>query len=248
MSIAHTSSERAHVANRTEIPSSRLSLVAEDFKLKVLFVDDDQFALRLIADGLRSQLDVATERNAASALERLETFDANVVVTDLDLGGGPDGVRLLQRVEELYPWIGRVVLTAHTSPLLAVGHGDEIPDGAVYLVKSKIGSLDEVMQAVTSSLSGEQLPQPGAARTKESIDVAAYGDDRIEVSAGQAVVLRYVAAGLSNAAIAQEMGLSQRAAERVVQRAFQALGIDGDDLNPRVVSVGLLKSGRVYVR
>jgi DNA-binding NarL/FixJ family response regulator len=248
VSIARTSGERAHVANGTEIPLSRLSLVAEDFKLKVLFVDDDQFALRLIADGLRLRLEVATERSTADALERLKTFDANVVVTDLDLGGGPDGVRLLQRVEELYPWIGRVVLTAHTSPLLAVGHGDEIPDGAVYLVKSKIGSLDDVMQAVTSSLAGGQVPQSRDVRAGESVDAAAYGDDRIEVSAGQAVVLRYVAAGLSNAAIAQEMGLSQRAAERVVQRAFQALGIDGDDLNPRVVTVGLLKSGHVYVR
>jgi DNA-binding NarL/FixJ family response regulator len=248
MSIAHNNGGPANASGLDAIPSPRLSIVGEEFKLKVLFVDDDQFALRLIADGLRSQLEVATESNTADALERLTTFEANVVVTDLDLGGGPDGVRLLQRVEQLYPWIGRVVLTAHTSPLLAVGHGDEIPHGAVYLVKSKIGSLDEVVQAVTSSLAGGQVPQSRDSRAEESIQTAACGDDRIEVSAGQAVVLRYVAAGLSNAAIAQEMGLSQRAAERVVQRAFQALGIDGDDLNPRVVTVGLLKSGRVYVR
>ena len=249
MSVAHTRGGQRPASSESTVPTRPLSVVPAEFRLKVLFVDDDQFSLRLIADGLRSRLDVATATNTADALERLETFEANVIVTDLDLGGGPDGVRLLQRIEELYPWIGRVVLTAHTSPLLAVGHGEGIAEGAFYLVKSKIGSLDEVMDAISSSLSGPPVHHVPHAGVEASLDVAAYGENRIEVTPPQAVVLRYVAAGLSNAGIAQELGMSQRAAERAVQRGLSALGIELDDsTNPRVLAAAIFKSGRVYVR
>ena len=249
MSVAHIRGERDIASVESRVPTPRLSAVPAEFRLKVLFVDDDQFSLRLIADALRARLDVATATNTADALERLETFEANVVVTDLDLGGGPDGVRLLQRIEELYPWIGRVVLTAHTSPLLAVGHGEGIAEGAFYLVKSKIGSLDEVMDAIASSLSGPPVQQGEHIGAEESLEIAAYGANRIEVTPVQAVVLRYVAAGLSNAGSAEELGMSQRAAERAVQRGLSALGIERDDsTNPRVLAAAIFKSGRVYVR
>ena len=235
MSVSYSKAERGVNA----LPAPRLAVANEDFRLKVLFVDDDQFALRLIADGLRSRLVVRTAANASDALEQLETFEAHVVVADLDLGGGPDGVRLLEKVHREYPWIGRVVLTAHSSPLLAVAHGSEIPPDTRYLVKSQIASLDSIFDAITDSLSGSVPPRY----------VAAAGSDVVEISSNQAVVLRLVAEGLSNPAIAQELGFSLRAAERLVQRLFQTLGIPSDaHVNSRVVAAMMYRNGRVAVR
>ena len=235
MSVSYSKAERGVNA----LPAPRLAVANEDFRLKVLFVDDDQFALRLIADGLRSRLVVRTASNTADALDELETFEAHAVVTDLDLGGGPDGGRLLQKVHDDYPWIGRVILSAHSSPRLAVANGVEIPPDTVYLVKSQITSLDSIFQAISDSLSGSVLAH----------NVATDGSDIVEISSNQAVVLRLVAEGLSNAAIAQELGFSVRAAERLVQRLFQTLGITSDsNVNSRVVAATMYRNGLVTVR
>ncbi|MSY02835.1 MAG: hypothetical protein F2672_03925 [Actinobacteria bacterium] len=69
------------------------------------------------------------------------------------------------------------------------------------------------------------------------------------MSATQGEILRMIADGLSNAAIARERGVTLRAAEALIQRTFSALGVKGDpDLNSRVIAVRLWQQGKVVVR
>jgi DNA-binding NarL/FixJ family response regulator len=208
--------------------------------IKVLLVDDEEFTRILIRDALTNiGMNVLAVASVDQALAEIEEFDPNVVVTDLDLGPGPDGADLLNKVEEERPWTGMVVLTAHASPELAVHGGRTIPEGATYLVKSQISSASSLKSAIEESIVSPGLSQKAIKNS----------EDQYMVSSMQGEILRMIADGLSNAAIAREKNVTLRAAEALVQRTFTALGVKGNpDVNSRVVAVRLWQQGKVVVK
>ena len=216
-----------------------LRSVDDDFRLRVLLVDDDEFARSVLGDALSLNADVMTVASVAEALEEIDSFDPHAVVTDLDLGNGPDGAELLELLADRRPWIGRIVLSAHASHILAVGRGARIPDGSIYLVKSDLKSVNEVYDAILLAID--------TSRTTEATPVVT--DGRIHVSEKQASILRLIALGMSTTAIARELDISDHAAEVAVQKALEALGVTSDDsVNPWIAAAMLMRSGRVYVK
>ena len=208
--------------------------------IKVLLVEDEEFTRTLIRDSLtKIGMTVVDVGSVHDALVVMDDFDPHVVVSDLDLGPGPDGADLLYKVEQTRPWTGMVVLTAHASPELALHGASRIPESATYLVKSQISSTEYLKAAIE-----ESIVTPGAksAATKNA-------EDQFVISATQGEILRMIADGLSNAAIARERNVTLRAAEALIQRTFAALGVKGDpDVNSRVVAVRLWQQGKVVVK
>jgi DNA-binding NarL/FixJ family response regulator len=208
--------------------------------IKVLLVEDEEFTRTLIRDSLEKiGMNVVDVGSVQAALAVIDDFDPHVVVSDLDLGPGPDGADLLFKVEKTRPWTGMVVLTAHASPELALHGASRIPANATYLVKSQISSTDYLKTAIE-----ESIVHPGAINmTKKN------SEDQYVVSASQGEILRMIADGLSNAAIARERDVTLRAAEALIQRTFAALGVKGDpDINSRVIAVRLWQQGKVVVK
>jgi DNA-binding NarL/FixJ family response regulator len=208
--------------------------------IKVLLVEDEEFTRTLIRDSLEKiGMNVVDVGSVQAALAVIDDFDPHVVVSDLDLGPGPDGADLLFKVEKTRPWTGMVVLTSHASPELALHGASRIPANATYLVKSQISSTDYLKTAIE-----ESIVHPGAINmTKKN------SEDQYVVSASQGEILRMIADGLSNAAIARERDVTLRAAEALIQRTFAALGVKGDpDINSRVIAVRLWQQGKVVVK
>lgn len=206
---------------------------------KVLVVEDEIFVQQLIADGLRNEgYKVETASDISSAIEIIENFDPHVVMTDLDFGGGPDGADLLNRVHEEKPWMGMIVLTAHSSPELAVRANSRIPSQAIYLVKSDLTSLDQLYAAVKDSISNSKVYD----------NPVVNSDGKFVLSASQCEILKYMAEGLSNTGIAAKRNVSLRATESLIQRTFQALEVKNDpNLNSRILAVRLWQQGKVVV-
>ena len=211
------------------------------FKARVLVAEDEEFTLNLLREVLEgANFEVKAVNSVAQAIELVGSFDPHAVITDLNFGvTGPSGADLLQFIEKEHPWIGKVVLTSHASPALAIPNGVALPAGATYIVKSELGSITDLVSAVESSISN---------LTTEFVKPV-IENDRILISATQGEILLMLAEGYTNTAIAKKRGTSLRAAETLVQRTFASLGIKNDeDFNPRVLAVRMWQQGKVVIK
>lgn len=211
------------------------------FRARVLVAEDEEFTLNLLREVLEgANFQVEAVKSVAEAIERVASFDPHAVVTDLNFGvAGPSGADLLQFIEKEHPWVGKVVLTSHASPALAIPNGVAIPEGVTYLVKSELGAISDLVGAVEDSISHSATHH---ARPEME-------NDRIVISSTQGEILLLLAEGYTNAAIARKRGTSLRATETLVQRTFASLGIKSDeDFNPRVLAVRMWQQGKVVVK
>jgi DNA-binding NarL/FixJ family response regulator len=208
--------------------------------IRVLLVEDEDFTRTMVGEMLSaSGIEVLPVSSVAEALKSMEEFDPHVVLTDLDLGHGPDGADLLTKVAEERPWTGMVVMTAHASPELAINDASRIPEHAGYIVKSEIHSIQNLISVIQ-----ESIIMPGNFNGADGAS-----DEKITITTSQAEILRMIADGLSNTAIAEARGITLRAAEALIQRTFTALGVSGDStINPRVVAVRMWQQGKVVVK
>lgn len=208
--------------------------------IRVLLVEDEDFTRTMVSEMLSaSGINVLPVASVAEALKSMEDFDPHVVLTDLDLGHGPDGADLLTKVAEDRPWTGMVIMTAHASPELAINDVSRIPEQAGYIVKSELNSIHSLVSIIQ-----ESIIMPGNFNGSDSV-----GEEKVTITSSQAEILRMIADGLSNAAIAEARGITLRAAEALIQRTFAALGVNGDSsINARVAAVRMWQQGKVAVK
>jgi DNA-binding NarL/FixJ family response regulator len=208
--------------------------------IRVLLVEDEEFTRNMVGEMLTtSGVTVASVDSVAKAISTIDSFDPHVVLTDLDLGNGPDGADLLLKVFKERPWTGMVIMTAHASPELAINDASRIPHPAVYIVKSEIKSISNLLLAIEESIE----------KTGKFQQSSAPSGEKITITVSQAEILHMLADGLSNASIAKERGITLRAAEALIQRTFIALGVNSDpNVNPRVVAVRMWQQGKVAVK
>ncbi len=93
--------------------------IKSNVKPKLLYVEDDAVALEFISIILRSAYDVDTAINAATALEYTARKEYDILMLDINLGRGMDGVELMQRIREIdyYKNVPTVAVTAYAAEL-----------------------------------------------------------------------------------------------------------------------------------
>jgi DNA-binding NarL/FixJ family response regulator len=190
--------------------------------VSVLIVEDEQFTRTMlgtavVALGMRVQAlcSNAEEAMAASA------HAPEVAILDLDLGPGPSGIDIAYALRARLPNIGLVFLTTFSDPRIKDPGERPLPRGSRYLIKSHINSPEVIREAVA-----------GAARTP-------LQSPRMRTALGvltpkQIDVLKLVALGMSNADIAAQRQVTEKAIERMVQRICDALEVDRSAGNSRV--------------
>ena len=162
---------------------------------------------------------VTAVESARGALKAFDDVDPDVLVADINLGPGPNGVELATILRAQAPYLGVVFLTNHTS--LDPVEGVAPPDNVAFVHKGSVADPSELRRAIEFALSdsGERL-----------VVASRAADDRLsQLSPMQMSVLRQIAEGWSNAEIAQQRGTTTRSVERLVSRTFDALGVGEDD-------------------
>ncbi len=115
----------------------------------VLVVDDDP-AVGKVLGALLAQDGIAsvTVRSGAAALEELGRAFFDLVVTDLRMPPGMDGLQLLERVRESYPETPVILMTAHGTIPVAV---EAMKAGAADFIVKPF-DRDEILYAVRKAL------------------------------------------------------------------------------------------------
>ncbi len=207
---------------------------------KVLIVEDELFTQKLICEiitNLGNKCEAASSVNEALTL--VKSFSPELIITDLDLGPGPTGIDLLNKVDKEFPEIKLAVLTAHTSPNLVDIRFKGLPSRVQYIVKADLHASNSFENILKNA-----FEQTTTITTSKSIP-----PDAIYLSATQADLLKLIAQGLSNQAIADKRGTTLRAVEALINRTYQALKLnENDSLNLRVEAVKLWKSSKIHVK
>ena len=121
---------------------------------RVLVVEDEQ-AIRLALKGLltRERYEVELAESAERALEMLRANEYDLVLTDLALGRGANGMDVLKAAKEIRSGIAVVMITAHGSEKIAV---EAMKAGADDYVPKPFDN-DEIRVVVRRSLERHRL-------------------------------------------------------------------------------------------
>jgi DNA-binding NarL/FixJ family response regulator len=207
---------------------------------KVLIVEDEIFTQKLICEiitNLGHRCEAAASVN--EALSQVKAFSPELIITDLDLGPGPTGIDLINKMDKEFPEVKLAVLTAHTSPNLVDIRFKGLPSRVQYIVKADLHASNSFENILKNAF--EQKTTNTVSKAKPV--------DAIYLSNTQAELLKLIAQGLSNQAIADQRGTTLRAVEALINRTYQALKLnENDSMNLRVEAVKLWKSSKIHVK
>lgn len=200
---------------------------------RALLVDDEVIFRSLAANAVADfGFEVEAVGDAESAREAFTWFEPDIVIVDLELGEGPTGIELVEYIRAHHASVPIMILSAYRSPHLIDSHAQPLARDIGYVVKSDVVDVEVLHQAIENTLASNP-PAPSA-------------DGAFAITRNQAAVLRMIAEGMSNAAIAEERKCSARSLERLINRLYQALGIAGDAaINPRVTAARMYRESRI---
>ena len=115
----------------------------------VLIVDDEEDFLETITNRLKKRdVDAVGTRSGEEALEVLKGKPFDVVVLDIKMPGGMDGIEVLKEIKKLYPLTEVILLTGHASVETSI---DGMKLGAFdYLMKPI--KLEELLQKIAQAI------------------------------------------------------------------------------------------------
>ncbi|MFD5226084.1 response regulator [Microbacterium sp. NPDC058342] len=192
---------------------------------------------------------VSTHTNGLSLYESLDTAPADVVLLDIRMPPGDEGgLTTAARIRERHPHVGLLLLSHYSEAhylrsMLAIG-----TEGIGYRLKDRIAGVEMLNDTLSRIQTREIVIEPMLAGA-----LVSGGDHPVNPLTGSLApreldVLRLMAEGKSNSAIAKELFVSVKAVEKHVASLFVKLEIPGDSTvhHRRVLAVlSYLQSRRV---
>lgn len=196
-----------------------LDPMAPPVAYRVLLVENDVLMRELLATAFREPwIDLIGAAGTAQEASRIAAERSiDVLLTDLELGEGPNGLVLAHALRRRQPDLGVVVLTAYADPRLIGAKVSQLPEGAEYILKQSVQDLDVLRRAIA------RAALRGSDPVGDGDDV---GDDRLSDALME--TMRLVAEGLSNAEIARRRVVTERSVEVTITRIIRRLGLEAD--------------------
>ncbi|OEU72784.1 MAG: hypothetical protein BA864_08565 [Desulfuromonadales bacterium C00003093] len=148
--------------------------------LKILIVDDDPVTRLLLNKKLKmAEYEFETAENGVEALNILSKCGFDVVLTDLMMPGGVDGIGVLEAVKEKYTRTEVILLTAFASVENAVeamkkGAADYLQKpinfDELFLRLDKISNLKKLAKDATDLREAMDVTERNAARTIQALE------------------------------------------------------------------------------
>jgi DNA-binding NarL/FixJ family response regulator len=185
---------------------------------------------------------VATAEDYDELMTAVEGHNPDVVITDIRMPPTrtDEGIRAALAIRESWPETGVVVLSQYAEPGYVLNLFEHGSAGLAYLLKERVGDLDELLRAIHQVESDGSVIDPRVVDVLVSARSSKVGSKLDRLTAREREVLEHVAEGKTNAAIARDLYLSERAVEKHINSIFTKLDLSfEEDVNKRVRAVVL---------
>jgi DNA-binding NarL/FixJ family response regulator len=147
-----------------------------------------------------------------------------------------EGLRAARVIRSRYPDTAVLVLSQHLEPAYAVRLVEERPEGVGYLMKERVGRVQQLLDAVQRVAAGECVVD--RAIVDELLARRRQVDPISELTPREREILALIAEGRSNQGICRTLWLSPKTVETHIRGAFRKLGIrEAPENNRRVLAV-----------
>jgi DNA-binding NarL/FixJ family response regulator len=211
-----------------------------------LVLAEDQY---LVREGVRRLLEAQDDLEVAAVCDDLESLLAaveaerpDVVLTDIRMppGGTDEGIQAATRLRETNPEIGVVVLSQYATPSYAVALLEGGSERRAYLLKERVSDVDQLVGAIRTVAEGGSVMDPKVVDALVAETSRSDDSPLSQLTPRERDVLREMAEGRNNAAIAATLFLTERSVEKVIHSIFLKLGLTWEEaVHKRVKAVVL---------
>jgi DNA-binding NarL/FixJ family response regulator len=212
--------------------------------MRVMIAEDSGLLRQLLVDTFESEAMIVTGAcdTADHLLKLVDTEPPDVVILDIRLPPThtDEGIRAAEFICKNYAGIGVLILSHYAETFAAMRLLAARTHGIGYLVKDRVADPEFLIDAVeTVANSGVVIDAEVVARISER---RRHDNLLVRLSPSERHVLEHMAQGLSNLAIAKQLGYSVKTVEKRVTSLVHKLGIamnadDRNDVNVRVATV-----------
>lgn len=183
---------------------------------------------------------IAAYDNADDLLKRIRVETPGIALVDIRLPPthSDEGMQAALQIRQRYPQVAVLVLSQYVELGLAMQLIAQSADGVGYLLKDRISDVAEFLDAVRRVAAGGSAIDPQIVTT---LLQRRRGDGPLDrLTPRELQVLELMAAGNSNAGIAERLVISLRAVEKYVSSVFDKLGLPSTGTESRRVLAVLL--------
>ncbi len=211
--------------------------------LRVLIAEDNY----LVREGTRRLLEddggfevVGSLEDATHILDEVADVQPDAVLTDIRMPPThhTEGIDAALAIRAAHPGVGVVVLSQHADESYAFELFKAGTAGLAYLLKERLGDLDELTRALREVVAGRSVIDPAVVEALVGRRVRQQSSLLHRLTPREVSVLRAMAEGKRNSAIAAQLALSGSAIEKHVNAIFTKLDLgESPDVDRRVAAV-----------
>ena len=211
--------------------------------LRVALADDHY----LVREGTRRLLEAQPDVEVVAVCEDLDSLLAavaaerpDVVVTDIRMPptSTDEGIRAAELLRETDAGIGVVVLSQYAEPQYALPLLERGSEGRAYLLKERVEDVEQLVGAIRTVAAGGSVVDPKVVEALVAANARTEQSPLHDLTPRERDVLREMASGKNNAAIAAELFLTERSVEKVIHSIFLKLGLTWETaVHKRVTAV-----------
>ena len=195
-------------------------------EIKLLLVEDDLIILTMMSKAVEAEgfKVLAATSNVVSAMESFKKDQPDVAILDIDLGVGPTGIDLANKIRKTNHRVAIVFCTSYKDIRFIKNESHYYPPHTVLLKKADIVNLDKFSNAIHEAL---ELVRDADETKPDQLGEKFYKNlTTLEIE-----LLAMVASGVSNKNIAKERGISTKSCENAIARLAKKLDIPATENN-----------------
>jgi DNA-binding NarL/FixJ family response regulator len=198
--------------------------------VRVVLADDHL----LVREGIQRILATSPDVEMVGAVsdgdalrDAIEELNPDVIVTDIRMppGHSDEGIQIARRLRETHPRVGVVVLSQYANPSYALALLDTGSAGRAYVLKERVNDPDQLLGAIRAVAEGGSMIDPKVVDGLVAERARAATSPLGQLTARERDVLRKMAEGKNNASIAEDLVVTERSVEKVINSLFMKLGL-----------------------